>query len=66
MATSFEDLFIQKLREEIEFHTVALAEGAIDSFEEYRFKTGIIHGLGIAGSVFNELADRLRKEQDND
>lgn len=66
MATSFEDLYMAKLQEEIEFHTVALAEGAIDSFDEYRFKTGIIHGLGVAGSIFNELADRLRKEQNND
>lgn len=66
MATSFEDLYMSKLREEIEFHTVALAEGALGSFEEYKHKTGLIQGLGLAGSIFNELADRLRKEQDND
>lgn len=66
MATSFEDLFMSKLREEIEFHTVALAEGAMENFEEYKHKTGLIQGLGIAGSIFSELADRVRKDQDND
>lgn len=66
MVTTFEDLFIQKLQEEAEFHTVALAEGSINSFEEYKYKTGLIQGLGLAGSIFNELADRMRKEQSND
>jgi hypothetical protein len=57
---------MSKLREEIEFHTVALAEGAMENFEEYKHKTGLIQGLGIAGSIFSELADRVRKDQDND
>ncbi len=66
MATTFEDLFIQKLQEEVEFHTVALAEGSISSYEEYKYKTGFIQGLGLAGSIFNDLADRMRKDQLDD
>jgi len=66
LATTFEDLFMDKLREEIEFHTVALAEGSISSYDEYKYKTGLIQGLGLAGSIFGELADRMRKDQDND
>jgi hypothetical protein len=57
---------MSKLREEIEFHTVALADGSMGNFEEYKHKTGLIQGLGIAGSIFSELADRVRKDQDND
>jgi hypothetical protein len=66
LATTFEDLFIQKLTEEAEFHTVALAEGSINSYEEYKYKTGLIQGLGLAGSIFNDLADRMRKDQLDD
>ncbi len=61
MPMSFEDLYMEKLQDEAEFHTVALADGAINNFEEYKYKTGLIQGLGLAGSIFNELADRMKK-----
>jgi hypothetical protein len=61
MPMSFEDLYMEKLQDEVEFHTVSLAEGAINNFEEYKYKTGLIQGLGLAGSIFNELADRMKK-----
>lgn len=61
MPMSFEDLYMEKLQEEVEFYTVSLAEGAINNFEEYKHKTGLIQGLGLAGSIFNELADRMKK-----
>ena len=60
MPMSFEDLYMEKLQDEVEFHTVSLAEGAINNFEEYKYKTGLIQGLGLAGSIFNELADRMK------
>jgi hypothetical protein len=61
MPMSFEDLYMEKLQDEVEFHTVSLAEGAINNFEEYKYKTGLIQGLGLAGSIFNELADRMKE-----
>jgi hypothetical protein len=45
----------------VEFHATSLADGAINNFEEYKYKTGLIQGLGLAGSIFNELADRMKK-----
>jgi len=61
MPMSFEELYMEKLQDEVEFHATALADGAINNFEEYKYKTGLIQGLGLAGSIFNELADRMKK-----
>lgn len=58
--------FVSHLRERIkdEASSVAdvLASGGAKSFEEYRYLTGIIHGLETVQREINDLMDAFDKE----
>ena len=66
MSTSLEELVTRKLREEMERHAEDLAMGSADDYPAYRERVGYIQGMMFAADVFNEIANRARKENLDD
>ena len=62
MSISFEELYDRKLKEEMERHAEDLAMGSADDYPAYREKVGYIKGMLFASDIFQEIANRARKE----
>lgn len=66
MAKSFEELFLEKVKVELERHAEDLAMGSADDYAQYREKVGFIRGLMTATDIFEDIANRARKENLDD
>ncbi len=66
MAKSLEELFLEKVRVELERHAEDLAMGSADDYSEYREKVGLLRGMMIAVDIFEEIANKARKENLDD
>lgn len=66
MAKSFEELFTEKIDDELTRHTEDLAMGSADDYPEYREKVGYIRGLMTAADIFSDIISRARKENLDD
>lgn len=66
MAKSFEELFTEKIDEELRRHTEDLAMGSANDYPEYKEKVGYIRGLITALDIFGDIISRARKENLDD
>lgn len=66
MAKSFEELFLEKVKVEVERHTEDLVMGSANDYSEYREKVGFVRGMVTAVDIFEEIANRARKENLDD
>lgn len=66
MAKSLEELFQEKLKEEFDRYMYEISSGAPDNYAEYREKVGYISGLTTASNIFEEIANKARKENLDD
>lgn len=66
MAKSLEELFLEKVKVELERHAEDLAMGSADDYSEYREKVGLLRGMMIAVDIFEEIANKARKENLDD
>lgn len=66
MAKSLEELFLEKVRVELERHAEDLAMGSANDYSEYREKVGLLRGMMIAVDIFEEIANKARKENLDD
>jgi len=66
VAKSLEELFLEKVRVELERHAEDLAMGSADDYSEYREKVGLLRGMMIAVDIFEEIANKARKENLDD
>jgi hypothetical protein len=66
VAKSLEELFLEKVREEFDRYLYELSSGSPNDYAEYREKVGYIAGLTMASNIFEEIANKARKENLND
>jgi hypothetical protein len=66
VASSFEEIFLEKIRKELDRQAEDLAMGSADDYAAYREKVGLIRGLMVAVNMFEELANKARKENLDD
>jgi len=52
----------KRIKEEALTATDVLVTGGVKSFDEYRYITGILHGLAIVEREIDDLMDALNKE----
>jgi hypothetical protein len=57
-------LLFKQLEDEKSALAAAVVQGNVGDFAAYKMLTGKIHGLALAQSLINEMADRLRKQDD--
>ena len=58
------EYLVEKLQEERTLKEKALVNGALQSFEEYKYATGVIRGLLLAESVVTDLANRMENSDE--
>lgn len=66
MAKSFEELFLEKIKAEVERYTEDVVMGSANDYSEYREKVGFLRGMMSAVGIFEEIINRARKENLND
>lgn len=58
------EYLLSKLQDERTAKGEALTDGAIQSYEEYKYATGVIRGLLLAESIINDLARRMENSDE--
>ena len=58
------EYLLNKIREERTAKSEALADGALQSYEEYKHTTGVIRGLLIAEVLITDLAKRMEHDDE--
>ena len=58
MAASLSEVFIAKLRENLNNKADDLATGCANDFVDYRFRVGFIEGIATAEREFLDLVER--------
>ena len=58
MAASLSEVFIAKLRENLNNKADDLATGCASDFSDYRFRVGFIEGIATAEREFLDLVER--------
>ena len=58
----FDERIKALLQEEIDKVANAIADGNIGSYEEYKFKVGIIRGLRMAFQYIDEVATAIKNQ----
>lgn len=58
------EYLVEKLQEERNSKGEALLDGAVQSFEEYKYATGVIRGLLLAESIITDLAKRMESSDE--
>jgi hypothetical protein len=61
----FSDAVVLEINKHIEYLAKNVADGSAKSFEDYKFVCGQIQGLMVARRITQDLAKRL-KDQDDD
>ena len=62
MAKSWSELFLEKIRENLNNKADDLATGCASDFSDYRFRVGVIEGLATAEREFLDIMERLKRE----
>jgi hypothetical protein len=58
------EYLLSKIREERMARGEAMADGALQSYEDYKYVTGVIRGLLIAEEIINDLAKRMENSDE--
>jgi hypothetical protein len=58
------EYLLSKLQEERIAKGEAMADGALQSYEDYKYVTGVIRGLLIAEGLIKDLADRMENSNE--
>ncbi len=58
------EYLVEKLKEERKLKGEALTDGALQSYEEYKYATGVIRGLLMAESIILDLAKRMENSDE--
>jgi len=64
MFKSFEEYFYNRLQDEHDRISDQLINGSCKSFDDYRYKVGVLDGIAISQRVFEDLQDKMEKSQD--
>lgn len=56
--------FIAKFSQEAEMVKEGLSEGAMKSYDEYRYYCGLVRGLMVASSIVGEMKANLEASED--
>lgn len=57
-------LLFKQMEEEKMALTLVMIQGSLHDFAEYKLLSGKIHGLAVAQSLINGMAERLRKQNE--
>ena len=63
MAASLSEVFILKLRENLNNKADDLATGCANDFADYRFRVGFIEGIATAEREFLDLVERAAENE---
>lgn len=58
----FEELFEQRLGEQLDNRIEDISSGCANDFADYRYRIGVIEGLSIAKREFSEILRNFEKE----
>lgn len=58
------EYLLSKIQEERIAMGEAMADGALQSYEDYKHVTGVIRGLLIAEEIINDLAKRMENSDE--
>ena len=62
MGKSWSELFLEKVRENLNNKADDIATGCASDFADYRYRVGVIEGLALAEREFLDIIERIERE----
>ena len=63
MGKSWSELFLEKIRENMNNKADDIATGCASDFPDYKHHVGVIEGLALAEREFLDIIERIQKEE---
>ena len=63
MALTLKQAHLETLKKITEDHVDDLASGSADSYDDYRYKVGVVEGIRIAQREFLDITERIERDR---